>query len=210
MSHYHNEILVKNIEKLRDANHMSQHELAEIAGTQQSRISKLLGADDSARFSIEQVYKLAEHFNVSIDYLVTGKEPQPTTSKRQICEVLVQLFDKYHLKHNTLVRNEELEIPVTVYEGKVELPGTDTEVRRMEYNTLYFPIVWDRNPDREYTEDELDNLQSDLLFFGNGLEDNMAINKFLSAYIPIHELHDAGKMPDEAYKFTINSLLENL
>lgn len=37
-----------------------------------------------------------------------------------------------------------------------------------------------------------------------------AFNKFLDAYIPIHGLHSAGKMPDEAYKYTIKSLLETI
>ncbi len=205
---YDNQCLIDNINKLCKG--LKQREIADITGTQQSRISKLLGDDDSARFSIEQISRLAEHFNVSIDYLVTGREPKPTTSTRQVCEVLVQLFEEYKLKHTTLTKDEELEIPYTICEGKMAIPDTMTEKKHMNYNALYFPIIWERNPDREYTEDELDNLRNDLMFGGNELPSNTSINKFLSAFIPIYELHDAGKMPDEAYKYTVNSLLENL
>lgn len=207
---YDNEILKANIEKLRKGKGLSQAEFAEIAGVQQSRISKLLGNDDGGRFSIEQVYNIASAFRVSIDYLVTGNEPQPISSARQVCEVLVHLFDDYFLEHSDFSRVEEIERPIYYYENGYQVPDSETNKRTIKYDALYFPHCWYPDPGREYTEDEMMELQSEASQIGNELSRNIAINKFLSAYIPIHELHSAAKMPDEAYHYTVQSLLDSV
>jgi len=206
MRDYDNEILKANIEKLRKDNGLSQTEFAEIAGVQQSRISKLLGNDGGARFSIEQIYNIAKHFNLSIDYLVTGAEPNPTSSTKQICEVLVHFFDEHWLEHTTLERVEDCFYPVYVN----GYPDSKHEHMKEKYEALFFPNYWHLNPDRDYTYDEMDELQSEMHQVGNDLQHNMAINRFLKAYIPVHELHASGKMPDDAYKYTVQSLLDSV
>ena len=210
MPNYDNEILKANIEKLRSDNDMKQEDIAAIAGVQQSRISKLLGNDAGARFTIEQICKIASHFNVSIDYLVTGKEPQPISSTKKVCEALVTLFENYSLETYDFDRIEKISYPVTEYENGYHTSEIQTEKRTFKYHSLFFPYCWHFNPDREYTEEQLENLEFDERYCGNELSFNKEINKFLDAFIPVHKLYDAGKMPEDAYKYTVQSLLEGI
>lgn len=206
MCEYDNEILKANIRKLRDDSGLNQDDFAAIAGISQSRLSKLLGNDKGNRFSVDQVYKIASHFNVSVDYLITGAEPKPTSSTKQICEVIVHLFDDHWLDHVDHSREEDAYYPVYMN----GLPDTDHERLTIKYNALFFPEYWYPDPNREYTEDEMDDLRCETYQVGNDLQSNMAINKFLKAYIPVHELHSAGKMPDDAYNYTVQSLLNSI
>ena len=211
MSIYDNEVLKANIELLRKNSGLSQEDFAKIAGVHQSRLCTLLKNDKGARFSIEQVYRIADHFHVSVDYLVSGREPEPINSAKSVCEALVTLFEKFYLDHSDFERSEEIDIPMTRYDKDGNpIPELDTEKRTIKYHALFFPHTWGPNPDREYTEDELDELHMDDFYNGNELTKNIAINKFLDAFIPIFKLHDAGKMPDEAYKYTVTSLLEGV
>lgn len=210
MRDYDNDILKANIEKLRKDKGMTQNDLADVAGVQQSRISALLGKDAGARFSIDQIYRLAQHFGVSIDFLVTGEEPKPANSTRRVCEALVSFFENYYLESTDYERTEEVHIPYTCYENGYHFPDTDEEKRTFKYHALFFPHCWKLNPDREYTEEELENLESDDRYCGNELSFNISINQFLDAFIPVYRLYDAGKMPEDAYKYTVKSLLDGI
>ncbi len=211
MRDYDNEILKTNIRKLRDDSGLSQEKFAEIAGVHQSRLSKLLGSDDGSRFSIEQIYRIAKHFCVSIDYLVTGEKNKPVSSAKSLCEILIQLFDEFHLEHTDYSREEFVDVLCFHYdEMDRRVEYYDSEKKNIKHHALFFPHGSSPDPNREYTESELEDLQDDARKNGSDLPKNIAINRFLDAYIPIHELHSAGKMPDEAYKYTINSLLDGI
>lgn len=207
---YDNEILKDNIEKLQKDNGLNQESFAKKAGISQSRLSKLLGSDEGARFSIEQVCNIANEFNVSIDYLVTGKEPKVINSTRKICEILVQLFEDYYLKHTDFSREEEIQQVIYSYQDGYNIPDIECSKKEIKYNALFFSQCWYPNPNRDYTDDELDSLRDEAYQSGNELIHSIEINKFLNAFIPIFELYDAAKMPNEAYKYTVQSLLDNV
>ena len=65
-------ILKKNIEELRREKELTQQELADIAGTTQERVSKVLSSSDSESecFTIQQLISIAKCLNVSIDDLL--------------------------------------------------------------------------------------------------------------------------------------------
>ena len=212
MSYYDNSILKTNIKTLAKKEGLTQKELAKIAGMKQPRISKLLNDDDddSCRFTIDQIFLLAKHFNVSIDYLVTGKEHEPIDSPRRICEVLVHLFEHYWLQHSEISLVEEMYIPTYYWDSGYQIPTSKKETKKNTYTTLYFPSCWNINPEGKYTDDELDILHQEISDIGNLLDRNISINTFLSAYIPIHKIYEERKMSEEAYRHAVESLLENV
>lgn len=207
---YDNEILKSNIERLRKKNGLSQDQLAKIAGIHQSRMSVLLNEDSKARFSIEQIYLIAEYFDVSIDSLVKGEESKRINTSRQICEFLVQLFESNNLDYKRFSREEKTFTPSYYIEDGYMVPSSKSGEKTISYNALFFPSTWQLNPEREYSEDELDAYYDTLEFDGNLLLNNIAINKFLDAYIPIYKLYSSDKMPKHSYDYTVKSLLENI
>lgn len=87
--------IIERIESL--AGNMKQKELGEIIGCSQSKISELLSRTEKKRFSVEELERIADFFNVSVDYLL-GREtvqekPIEQITPRKFCEILVQMLD---------------------------------------------------------------------------------------------------------------------
>ena len=64
--------VVNNIKQLMTSEHLTQMQLAKCLSVGQSTISEWLSGKNEP--SIESLWKLADYFDVSIDYLVGRKE----------------------------------------------------------------------------------------------------------------------------------------
>ena len=62
----------ERIKYLREKKQESQEKLGEAIGLSQNSISKLEKGE--TQLTLENQYSLAKHFNVSHDYLITGKD----------------------------------------------------------------------------------------------------------------------------------------
>ena len=65
-------ILKQNIKKLMKENGTKQKDLADLLMLTQSDISKRLSDNTTACFTLEQTYKIAHYYNVTVDYLIDG------------------------------------------------------------------------------------------------------------------------------------------
>lgn len=212
MFNYDNEILKNNILKLLNDRHISQVALASATDMKQPRLSKLLNNDEGNRFSIEQICKIANFFDVSIEFLLTGKEQESISTTKQVCRALVSLFENYHLEFHDFEREEKVATPVIKYDYyERALPDIEETQKTIKYHSLFFPHTYSNvNPEQNYSEDELQDLFLDYACEGNELYKNIEINNFLNAFIPIHKLHISRQIPEEAYHYTVESLLEGL
>ena len=70
MSELNFQLLEENIRMLLVKNNITQQKLAEIAGMTQANVSKALNRNEKKRFTLDQVYRIAQYFEVSIDSLV--------------------------------------------------------------------------------------------------------------------------------------------
>ena len=78
MSELNFELLQENIRALLKKHDLTQNALAEIAGMTQANVSKALNRNESKQFTIDQVFRIAQHFGVSIDELVGNKAVEKT------------------------------------------------------------------------------------------------------------------------------------
>ena len=78
------ELLQENIRKIITKKSLTQSTLAEIAGMTQSNVSKALNAKETKEFTLEQVYRIAQYFGVSIDDLVGNKAAAAGCQHRRI------------------------------------------------------------------------------------------------------------------------------
>lgn len=87
-------ILKKNIEKLRKEKKLTQQELANIAGTTQERVSKVLSSLDSEKecFTIQQLVSISKCLNVSIDDLLGLDASRSIKSEKTFTDVYNALF----------------------------------------------------------------------------------------------------------------------
>ena len=81
--------LFDRIETLRNQHNISQGKLEKILGFSNGSINKWQNSMPKA----DRLQKLAEYFNVSLDYLMTGeeKEWQPTISEKEEKDIKIKL-----------------------------------------------------------------------------------------------------------------------
>ena len=93
MSELNFELLQENIRALLKKHDLTQSELATIAGMSQGNFSKALNPEEKKQFTLEQLYRIAQHFGVSIDALVGNTSANEiTTGPRAVLRFLVQLL----------------------------------------------------------------------------------------------------------------------
>lgn len=62
MSELNFQLLEENIRMLLVKNNITQQKLAEIAGMTQANVSKALNRNEKKRFTLDQVYRIAQYF----------------------------------------------------------------------------------------------------------------------------------------------------
>ena len=91
------ETVGERIKYLREKKQESQEKLGEAIGLSQNSISKLEKGE--TQLTLENQYSLAKHFNVSHDYLITGKDN----------DSLLMLLEKYiSLDYSTISEGESI------------------------------------------------------------------------------------------------------
>ena len=103
MSNFNIDIQKQNIRILMENNRITQQQLADAIDMSQSNISKALSLKDKKCFTVEQIYRIAEYFNVSIDYLLGYKnEKYGSISQRDVGKFLISL-----IKNKKKYKNKE-------------------------------------------------------------------------------------------------------
>ena len=136
MSELNFELLQENIRLLMKNKGITQNELAEIAGMTQPNISKALNPEAPKQFTIDQVYRIAPHFRVSIDELTGNAEAKKASyTPRAILAFVIELLST-DTARVTMSSNTE-EIFHTDYNGFS--PSCTHTFEEVEYPAIYFP-----------------------------------------------------------------------
>lgn len=187
-------------------NNMTQQELAEVLDMSQPNISKALSISDTKSFTLDQVVGIANHFNVSIDWLL-GNETKSiqNLSLRAIGEFLVKLIE---LDEITTFSHPVTE---TIYELEFDAYGTgrrcSNKEKKIVYNAFYFPSYWSIPDDLPY--DEACGLFSEMTQCGNDTI-HLQTNKFINAFLQIHKMYKQNSLEEETYKTIVKDLLNHL
>lgn len=196
-------ILKRNISMLMEQASMSQQDLADLLGMTQSGVSKCLKPDDeSRRFTLEQVCRIADHFNVSLDDLVGIKPADRKLSSREICSFIVALFESHIVKNATIEKSEVIYTPAPPN----QIYG-DRQDRDVPYNALYFPgyyLLDDDDPSISVADWDV------IQYEGNELSQNTEINNFLQKFIDAFDKYETGVYDEEAYRILLEAYFKIL
>jgi transcriptional regulator with XRE-family HTH domain len=206
MSVCNRDILISNIKNLMKNNNMTQQELAEVLDMSQPNISKALSVSDTKSFTLDQVVGIANHFNVTVDWLL-GNETKSTQtlSPRTIGQFIVELIE-----------NEEIEtfshsVTETIYEPDYDIYGSnrnsDGAEKEIVYNAFYFPSYWYIPDGLPY--DEQCSLFSEMTQCGND-KIHLQTNKFINHFLQIHKMYKQNSLEEETYKTIVKDLLNHL
>lgn len=196
-----------NIRNLLKKNGMTQADLATIAGMSQSNVSKALSDKDPKEFTLDQVYRISQHFGIPIDELVgNAAAKNAETSPRAALAFFTKLLCDSKLRYTTI------KVPEWVYEYEYNHYGYEGLVaneKDIEYYAFYFPKYqhledYARNP-LVTDEDIRDEFRTD----GNDSK-LQQLNEILDKFLPMVKLYRETEIPDEAFQMVLNGYLEQL
>ena len=207
MSEFNQDIAKRNINELLRNKGMTQQQFAEVIGMSQSNVSKALNKEEKKFFTVEQIYSIANHFGVSIDWILGYKtSDQPARAPRAIGAFLAELLSSKEAKVIPIKIREtvyEIDFDPRNLEQKCEV--TDPE---NTYLSIYFPNYW--NPDEfGKTEKEKHESFNEAYQIGNSTR-NGPLNKFLSKYVEILKVFNEDQISEEAYQIVLKDYLSQL
>lgn len=206
MSELNFALLKENISNLMRKHNMTQAQLAEVAGMTQANVSKALNVNEPKEFTLEQVFRIAQHFRVPIDELTGNKVArEASVSPRSVFRFLVELLCTGMVRTTEIVENE------VVYEQYYNEHGyPDCSINRSDvtYNALYFQDFYAVD-DLAFEEHEQEELHSEFCNGGNESKFKK-MNSALVKMLPIIKLYREGDIADEAFQMIVNGYLEQL
>ena len=106
------EMLITNIEMLMRKQGINQARLIEATGIAQPQMSKGLNRTNKGQLTFEQIWKIADYFKVSIDFLVGRKPDVAETDPIPAASVFRQLMQ---LVESDMVSYREIEVEEDMY-----------------------------------------------------------------------------------------------
>ncbi|MDE6789624.1 MAG: helix-turn-helix domain-containing protein [Ruminococcus sp.] len=206
MSELNFHLLEENIRMLMEKNNMTQQKLAEITGMTQANISKALNHNEKKRFTLDQVYRISQYFEVSIDSLVGNpSEKLADTSPRDAFTFITKFLCAGNL------RTENLTITETVYDPQYNGYGspecTPKEIQDT-YPVFFFPD-YIRFSDQKLSEQEEIDLHIEFCSCGNSTRFQY-LNEILKKMIPLISQYKDGDIPEEAFQMIVDGYLKQL
>lgn len=206
MSELNFELLQENIRALLKKHDITQSELAAIAGMSQGNFSKALNSEEKKQFTLEQLYRIATHFGVSIDVLVGNTSANEiTTGPRAVLRFFVQLLCEAKVRVKN-VSEEEL-----IYDRFLnEHCGMDCQRinKTVDYPAFYMPDYY-RVSDFAFCEPDCDELDAEYCWDGNESQFKQ-VNEILKNLIPMIRLYREKQIPEDAFHMILNGYLEQL
>ena len=200
------DILKRNINGLLKNKGITQQQLADVLGMSQSNVSKALSEKDKKCFTVGQIFGIADHFGVSIDWLMGFETAQKmATGPRAIAAFMAALLERGTLK-STPVKIEE-EVYTVVYNSH-GFPDSEHEKREVQYHGLYFPNYWYPS-DTAGDEYEMEELIQEMFQDGNENR-NCFLNTFLEKYLAILPLYRKKQLSEEPYRLVLKDYLNQL
>lgn len=206
MSELNYNILSENIKSVMKKNNVTQQQLADITGMSQANVSKALNVNDKKTFTLEQVYKISEHFGISIDELVDNKSVLSSyTSPKALLLLLTKLLCDGSIIPTEIEIKESIYEPITDYRG---LPDCFIENKNIKYIAFYFTNYFNYDG-IDLSEQEKENLHFE--FCSNGNETNyVQLNAVIKKIVPLITLYRRNEIPDEAFQMVLNGYLQQL
>lgn len=199
-------LIKKKVRDLMKKHHITQSKLAEITQMSQPGVSKALGDDGSNIFTLDQIFRIAQHFQISIDELVGNKVAENLSiSPPEVLRLLIKLLCSGKMRYTKVKIPEVDYVWNSMGETWGETVVTPTDV---EYNAFYFQNYYCLN-DFAFTDSE-----QEYLHFEFGDKGNMSpfcpMNIIVDNLLPIIQMYRTGQLAEEHFEAIVNDQINRL
>jgi len=197
-------IVKKNVISLIEYNKLTQAQFAEIAGMTQPNVSKSLHGD--AHFSLDQIYRISQHFNKSIDHLLGNSVGNNINfGPTSILGNLIKLLLSGKIRTTKITVTETVyaeEIVDGKYSNKYQYPMD------VEYDAFYFPS-FTLPEDIAFTPHEQEKVHDELAQNGN-LSPFYFMNQKLNSVLSFVSLYRNGDLNKELFTTIIKNIFDTI
>lgn len=199
-------LIKQRIRDLMREKRVTQDVLSSEIRMTQPNFCRAISFKNSQCFTLEQIFKIAQYFDVSTDYLLGNIKPKKHSTEREICELFANLLEKRTLVKIDYTRQEEVYTPVYLN----GYPDCEITKKQVPYNAFIFPSHFDPGPLDRFDEEQIDNLNSDIMYSGNSDDSNIRINTFFARYFQIYDLFVHNQMGEELFHEITQKFMEDL
>lgn len=206
MSELNFELLQENIRALLKKHDLTQNALAEIAGMTQANVSKALNPKESKQFTLDQLFRISQHFGVSIDELTGNKAANEVeTGPRAALAFFTKLLCESKLRYTTVNVEEWVYDYEYTGSGYPECRGKQMNI---EYPAFYF-ASYQHHEDYARVNIADEDIHYEFMSAGNDTKFKF-VNDILRNFLPMVKLYRETEIPDEAFHMVLKGYLEQL
>lgn len=191
--------IIERIESL--IGNMSQEKFGEIIGCKQAKVSSLLSRAGKKRFTVEELEKIADHFNVSVDSILgrdRRKKKEKQISPREFCEVLLDLLESPYPWDTCKVKVQDTVVQYRKRNG--DRIYAEEKIEK-EYPAIVFSMYPDPHKHRAaYVADSQCN--------HSGYSES--VNFFLNSISQLRPVYLNHTISEDVYKFAVEGLLKEV
>lgn len=191
--------IIERIESL--IGNMSQEKFGEIIGCKQAKVSSLLSRAGKKRFTVEELEKIADHFNVSVDSILgrdRRKKKEKQISPREFCEVLLDLLESPYPWNTCKVKVQDTVVQYRKRNG--DRIYAEEKIEK-EYPAIVFSMYPDPHKHRAaYVADSQCN--------HSGYSES--VNFFLNSISQLRPVYLNHTISEDVYKFAVEGLLKEV
>lgn len=193
------DILKQNVGMLMKKNGFTQEQLAERIGMSQANLSKALNIKEKKCFTVDQLYRIAQCFSVSIDELVGNRAAdRATTNPLFVFNYLSHLLRERCIKTANI---ETTEVVYTTFYNSDGYPDGRVNTQPIKYTAFYFPSYL--NPSELADDDEsYSELSQEFYQCGNESQ-YQHMNDILEKFIPVIDLYLKKQIKEDAFEIIL-------
>ncbi|MCD7868276.1 MAG: helix-turn-helix transcriptional regulator [Clostridiales bacterium] len=191
--------LKQNIKNLMKEYNIPQSKIADVTGASQPQVSKSLKMDSNTFFSVEELFAIADFFQVSVDALSEAEAPISGRGKStpgDICKTLVSICDsEYGIGMGRVLKSWK-------GNGFKEESATGVSISRsVAVEVTDWPL-----PDSQSMTSQLTSSTCLALFLDAGA----FANDFVDKVKRIKEMYNCGQLDQEMYDVLLQKYLNDV
>lgn len=203
-------ILIENIEKMITERNIKATKLARETDIAQPKMSRCLNRMGDTNFSIEDICRIADYFEVSVDFLMgRNKTKSDPVSNKEICRQMMRLIESGAVTVIEKDAEEDAYLPIEYPADEVTYPYEYKKIVS-KYKMFYFSN-YDQLPDPEGLDElERDEICEDCLINGTENEKGEELNSFLDYYLKFLDLYKKNNLPRDMFDTAIEDRLNQM
>lgn len=208
------DMIINNINKLLANKGWKQIDLSKNTNIPQPHLSKALNNNEKANFTLEQLIKIADVFEVSLDFLLGRSQLNPRNdipSNEDIFKFFSLLLENNIISCKTQDIEEKAYIPTNTPDY-FSYPYDESNLTN-KYKIFYFSNYQHLLSSEEFEkldETQQDNLITDAHLCGTFFPRNAELNNLFSYYDKLYDLKKNSDMDDEIYQTALQARLDKL